>query len=172
MLGTPNGLEQGSLFPPLSEWKHTFSLCGLVNQGHSDFSSFSDIRNPGSYTAPYGSLLLQGKEQSDTATFNFNEFWKFGEGETMEEPFDLCNEVVEGLLHALGILRDTLMMVTHIEGQVKLVDEMLDNGHQNLCRQFNLQEKEYLGHLILQMLKKYFHTMWQKQPWDNPDSAS
>jgi hypothetical protein len=34
------------------------------------------------------------------------------------------------------------MMVTHIEGQVKLVDEMLDNGHQNLCRQFNLQEKE------------------------------
>jgi hypothetical protein len=78
--------------------------CFRVNQGHSDFSSFSDIRNPGSYTAPYGSLLLQGKEQSDTATFNFNEFWKFGEGETMEEPFDLCNEVVEGLLHALGIV--------------------------------------------------------------------
>ncbi|KAN0128682.1 hypothetical protein V8E53_013501 [Lactarius tabidus] len=83
------------------------------------FGSFSDIRNPGSYTAPYGSLLPQGKEQSDTATFNFTEWWKFGEGETMEEPFDVCDEVVEGLLHALGMLRDAPMMVTHIEGEVK-----------------------------------------------------
>jgi hypothetical protein len=69
------------------------------------FGSFSDIRDPGSYTAPDGSLLPQGKEQpSDTAEFNFTEWWKIGEGETMGEPFDVRNEVVEGLLHALDMV--------------------------------------------------------------------
>jgi hypothetical protein len=70
------------------------------------FGSFSDIRNPGSYTSsPFGSLLLQGKEQSsDSAKFKFTEWWKIGEGETMEEPFDICDELVEGLLHALDMV--------------------------------------------------------------------
>jgi hypothetical protein len=68
------------------------------------FGSFSDIRDPGSYTAPNGSLLPQGKEQPlDTAKFNFTEWWKIREGETMGEPFDVHNEVV-GLLHALDMV--------------------------------------------------------------------
>jgi hypothetical protein len=70
------------------------------------FSSFSDIGNPGSYTSsPFGSLLQQGKEQSsDSAKFKFTEWWKIGEGETMEEPFDVHDELVEGLLHALDMV--------------------------------------------------------------------
>jgi hypothetical protein len=66
------------------------------------FGSFSDIGSPGSYTAAHGNLLPQSKEQPlDTAQFNFTEWWKFGEGETMGEPFNVCDEVVEWLLHAL-----------------------------------------------------------------------
>jgi hypothetical protein len=66
------------------------------------FGSFADIRDPGSYTAPDESLLPQSKEwPSDTAQFHFTEWWKFGEGETMGEPFDVRDEVVEGLRHAL-----------------------------------------------------------------------
>jgi hypothetical protein len=69
------------------------------------FSNFVDIRYPGSYITPNGSLLLQGKEQPpDTAKFNFTEWWKIREGETMGEPFDVWDEIVEGLLHALDMV--------------------------------------------------------------------
>jgi hypothetical protein len=65
------------------------------------FHSFLDIRNPGTYTAPDGSRQLQGKVQASTSPqFKFTEWWKT-EGETMRELFDVCNEVVVGLLHAL-----------------------------------------------------------------------
>jgi len=69
------------------------------------FSSFADIRDPGSYTAPDESLLPQAKEwPSDTAQFNFAEWWKMGEGETMGEPFDVRDELVEGLLRVLDVV--------------------------------------------------------------------
>ncbi|KAN0135938.1 hypothetical protein V8E53_006390 [Lactarius tabidus] len=107
------------------------------------FGSFSDIRNPGSYTSsPFRSLLLQGKEQSsDSAKFKFTEWWKIGEGETMEEPFDICDELVEGFLHALDMLGDAHTMVTHIEGQVESIEKMFNDGYSNLSREFGLQEK-------------------------------
>jgi hypothetical protein len=41
-------------------------------------------------------------------------------------------------------LKDALMMVTHIEGLVKEIDKMFNNGYKNLCRQFGLQEEERL----------------------------
>jgi hypothetical protein len=66
------------------------------------FQSFSDIRNPGSYTTLDRSRLPQGKvEPSHAPQFNFTEWWNIGEGETMREPFDVRDEVVAGLLHAL-----------------------------------------------------------------------
>jgi hypothetical protein len=76
------------------------------------FRSFSDIRNPGSYTAPDGSRLLQGEVQlSYIAQFNFTEWWKIEEEETMREPFDVRNEVVAGLLHAL----ETVCTLFHLQ---------------------------------------------------------
>jgi hypothetical protein len=75
------------------------------------FHCFSDIRNPGSYTAPDGSQLLKGKVQpSDTPQFNFTEWWMIGEGETMGEPFDVRDEVVVGLLHALEMVCSSLQL--------------------------------------------------------------
>jgi hypothetical protein len=63
---------------------------------------FSDIRNPHSYTAPRGSLLPQGTDQpSDASPFNLTEWWVIGEGERMEEPFDVREEIVDELLHVL-----------------------------------------------------------------------
>jgi hypothetical protein len=69
------------------------------------FSSFSDITNPGSYTAPNGSLLPQGNDRpSDAAQFNLTEWWVIGEGEMMGEPFDVRDEIVNELLHALKMV--------------------------------------------------------------------
>jgi hypothetical protein len=66
------------------------------------FNGFSDIRTPRSYAAPDGSRLLQSNVRpSDTPKFNFTEWWEIGEGETMEKPFDVREEVVVGLLRAL-----------------------------------------------------------------------
>lgn len=76
------------------------------------FRSFSDIRNPGSYTAPDGSQLLRAEVQpSHTPQFNFTEWWKFEEEETMREPFDVRDEVVVGLLHAL----ETVCTLFHLQ---------------------------------------------------------
>lgn len=70
------------------------------------FHSFSDLRNPGTYTTPDGSRQLPGEVQESTISqFNFTEWWKIGEGETMSEPFNVRDEVVVGLLHALEMVR-------------------------------------------------------------------
>jgi len=64
-----------------------------------------DIRDPGTYTAPERNRQLQGKVQEPgILQFNFTEWWKFGEGEIMKEPFDVREEVVVGLLHALEMV--------------------------------------------------------------------
>lgn len=69
------------------------------------FRSFSDIRDPGTYTAPNVNQRLQGKAQGSAIwPFHFTEWWKIGEGETMKEPFDVRDEVVLGLLHALEMV--------------------------------------------------------------------
>jgi hypothetical protein len=69
------------------------------------FHNFLDIRDPGSYAATDGSQLLQGKIQPSNAPhFNFTEWWKLEEGETMGEPFDVRDEVVVGLLRSLEMV--------------------------------------------------------------------
>jgi hypothetical protein len=96
-------------------------IVGLLSSGGSSpyvpdsvrvaFHSFLDIRNPGSYTAPNGIRLLQSKVQpSDTLPFNFTEWWMIGEGETMGEPFDVRDEIVVGLLHALEMVSTLLQL--------------------------------------------------------------
>ena len=89
-------------------------IVGLLTPGGSStvpesvrvaFHSFSDIGNPGSYTAHNGSWLLQSKFQPSAArSFNFTEWWTLREGETLGEPFDVCDEVVGGLLRALDMV--------------------------------------------------------------------
>lgn len=81
-------------------------IIGLLSSGGSSpsvpesvrvaFHSYSDVRKPGSYTAPDGSHLLQDKaEPSHTPQFHFTEWWNIGEGEEMREPFDIRDEVVK-----------------------------------------------------------------------------
>ena len=66
------------------------------------FQSFSDIRDPGSYAIPDGIRLPQGNiEPLHAPQFNFTEWWTIGEGDTIRGPFDVRDEVVVGLLHAL-----------------------------------------------------------------------
>jgi hypothetical protein len=93
-------------------------IVGLLSSGGSSpcvpesvrvaFRSFSDIGRSGSYAAPNGSSLSQGNlgkvQPSGTPQFNFTEWWKIGEGEAMGEPFDVRDEVVVGLLHALEMV--------------------------------------------------------------------
>ena len=68
------------------------------------FHGFSDIRNPGTYTAPEANQQLEGMVQAaGIQQFNFTEWWKF-EGETMKEPFNVHEEVVVGLLCALEMV--------------------------------------------------------------------
>lgn len=66
------------------------------------FHSFSEIGNPGTYMAPDESQLLQEKvELSDTSKFNFTQWWKVSDQEILREPFDVRDEVVVALVHAL-----------------------------------------------------------------------
>lgn len=69
------------------------------------FRSFSDIRNPGTFRAPEGSLLLlAGREASVDHKFNFTEWWKTEEGENLSKPFDIGEELILELLCALEMV--------------------------------------------------------------------
>ncbi|KAF8264064.1 hypothetical protein EI94DRAFT_1703534 [Lactarius quietus] len=142
-------------------------ILGLTSGGSSAipesvrvvFGSFSNIRDPGSYTAPSGSQLPQGKVQpSDSPRFNFTEWWKI-EGENMRKPFDVCDEVVVGLLHAVEMrqqeasaqLRDNIInkleevqeKVITLEGDAKGINEMLQTGVEKVEKVFHrLEAKE------------------------------
>jgi hypothetical protein len=66
------------------------------------FHSFLDIQVTGSYIAPNRSQLLTGTaSQSDSLQFNFTEWWKIGEGEKIGGTFDVQNELIPALQHAL-----------------------------------------------------------------------
>ncbi|KAF8258266.1 hypothetical protein EI94DRAFT_1708152 [Lactarius quietus] len=110
------------------------------------FHSFLDIRNPGSYTATDGRQLPKGYiHKSDAPHFNFTEWWKIGEGDTMGEPFDVRNELVEGLLHVLEMeagaqLHKKIMeafkkkreIYTETDSQVKSLGDVLRDGIDSL----------------------------------------
>jgi hypothetical protein len=69
------------------------------------FRSFSDIKNPGTYAAPDGSLLqLAGYKTSIDPKFRFTEWWKIAEGEKLSQPFDIGEELVAELLRILEMV--------------------------------------------------------------------
>ncbi|KAF8257440.1 hypothetical protein EI94DRAFT_1817810 [Lactarius quietus] len=111
------------------------------------FHSFLDIRNPGSYTATDGRQLPKGDiHKLDAPHFNFTEWWKIGEGDTMGEPFDVRDELVEGLLHVLEMqeagaqLREKIMeafkkaweIYAETDSQVKSLGDVLRDGIDSL----------------------------------------
>jgi len=52
-----------------------------------------------------GSLPLQGGfDISVDIKFNLTEWWKIPEGEKLTKPFDVGEELVAGLLHALEVV--------------------------------------------------------------------
>jgi hypothetical protein len=71
------------------------------------FRSFSDVKNPGTYAAPDESLLRQAECRTSVDpnfNFNFTEWWKTAEGEKLSKPFDVGEELVEGLLRVLEMV--------------------------------------------------------------------
>lgn len=69
------------------------------------FRSFSDIKNPGTYEAPDVNLLLQpASATSIDPKFGLTEWWKMEEGQKLSKPFDVGDELVAGLLHALEMV--------------------------------------------------------------------
>jgi len=69
------------------------------------FRSFSDIKNPETYAAPDGSLLLQaGSRTSVDLQFNLTEWWEIAEGAKLSKPFDICEELAAELLRALEMV--------------------------------------------------------------------
>lgn len=69
------------------------------------FQSFSDIRNLETYTAPDESLPLQaGCKTSVDPNFGFTEWWRIEDGKKLNKPFDIGEELVERLLHALDMV--------------------------------------------------------------------
>jgi hypothetical protein len=66
------------------------------------FQSYSDIRDPGTYTAPDVTGLQQAQDKSSRIFHScFTEWWRAGEREKLEEPFDFRNELVVMLLRVL-----------------------------------------------------------------------
>jgi hypothetical protein len=66
------------------------------------FQSFSDIKRPETYSAPDENLLPPASYKSTIGqTFNFTEWWNIGEGEELDKPFDIGEELTAGLLCAL-----------------------------------------------------------------------
>ncbi len=70
------------------------------------FRSFLNIENPGTYAEPDESLLPQARHETlvGQRRFNFTEWWKLAEGEKLSKPFNVGEEMVAGLLHALEVV--------------------------------------------------------------------
>jgi hypothetical protein len=71
------------------------------------FHSFSDIRNPGTYATSNRDQKLKGKGKVQALPilpFSLTEWWNFGEGVVMKEPFDVRDELIAGLLRALKMV--------------------------------------------------------------------
>jgi hypothetical protein len=75
------------------------------------FHHFWDIGNPGSCAVSYGRLLLNSKiHPSYDPIVNFTEWWNIGEGETMRVSFEVWDELVAGLLHALEMVHSPFLI--------------------------------------------------------------
>ncbi|KAH9016314.1 hypothetical protein EDB85DRAFT_1898188 [Lactarius pseudohatsudake] len=88
----------------------------LLDSADKD-ENFSDIRNLGTYATYNGNQKLKGKIQASAIPqFNFTEWWKIGEGVAMKEPFDVRDELVPGLLHALEMEAGSRLHASVTEG--------------------------------------------------------
>ncbi|KAF8262978.1 hypothetical protein EI94DRAFT_1704358 [Lactarius quietus] len=98
------------------------------------FRSFSDIRNPGSYTAPDGSQLPKGNvQQANTPQFNFTEWWEISQGDTLSEPFDVHDEIVRELLLVLETgFKKAQELCAEINSQATSIRIMLCGGIEKL----------------------------------------
>ena len=66
------------------------------------FRSFLDIKKPETFSAPDEHLLPPASYKTTIGqTFKFTEWWNIGEGEELEKPFDIGEELTAGLLHVL-----------------------------------------------------------------------
>ncbi|KAF8261276.1 hypothetical protein EI94DRAFT_1705649 [Lactarius quietus] len=93
------------------------------------FRSFSDIRNPGSYTAPDGSQLLKGNvQQAKAPQFNFTEWWEISQGDTLSEPFDVRDEIVRELLCVLEMEASKWLHTRVIKGFKKVQELIMLHG--------------------------------------------
>jgi hypothetical protein len=69
------------------------------------FRSFFGIESPGTYEEHDEVLLLQARYKTPVGSrFNFTEWWRIAEGERLRKPFDVGEELVAGLLHALEVV--------------------------------------------------------------------
>ena len=69
------------------------------------FRCFSDINISGTYFAPGEGLpLLTGCNIPVNSKFNFTEWWRLAEGENLNKPFDVGEELVAGLQRVLEIV--------------------------------------------------------------------
>ena len=66
------------------------------------FRCFSDIKHPETYEDHDDILLLPALSRESTdPKFGLTEWWKIAEGGKLTKPFNVGDELVEGLLHAL-----------------------------------------------------------------------
>jgi hypothetical protein len=70
------------------------------------FYSFSDINDPETYEELDERLLLQAWCAAPAnSKFNFTEWWKITEGESLSKVYDIGDELVAGLLQVLEMVR-------------------------------------------------------------------
>ncbi|KAH9010537.1 hypothetical protein EDB84DRAFT_1570395 [Lactarius hengduanensis] len=101
------------------------------------FHSFSDIRNPGTYATHNGNQKPKGKIQASAIPrFNFTEWWKIGEGVAMKEPFDVRDELVPGLLHALEMEAGSRLRASVTEGlkQARQLSKNIESCRNSMYR--------------------------------------
>ncbi|KAN0128939.1 hypothetical protein V8E53_004711 [Lactarius tabidus] len=92
------------------------------------FQQFSDITNPGSYTASNRIELPKvGVQPSGATRFRFTEWWNIVEGGALREPFDVQDELVGGLLHTLEMEYGAELHAKVLEQLRELQQGFLDN---------------------------------------------
>ncbi|KAF8260377.1 hypothetical protein EI94DRAFT_1706334 [Lactarius quietus] len=89
-------------------------------------------------------ILLQAgdKDKNYIASLHNEVWWKIG-GENMGKPFDVYDEVVVELLHAVEMLEEVQEKVITIESNAKGINEMLQTGCDSVEKVFHcLEAKE------------------------------
>ncbi|KAH9038879.1 hypothetical protein EDB85DRAFT_2141449 [Lactarius pseudohatsudake] len=112
------------------------------------FHSFSNIRNPGTYATSNWDQKLKGKgkvQASPTLPFSLMEWWNFGEGMVIKEPFDVCDELIAGLLRALKMEAGSRLRARVIERLKKAWQQSIriESYHNSVFEMFNIDYGRY-----------------------------